>query len=296
VAAGSHLVPDRGGAPQAEGRGGPGAGSGSAGKKKLIERAYTVGATLGLATWCEDEAGPFQTVPYAGVSWQLETKGRPLEHEYIRNGTAKLMTLFCPATGEVRVRGTRSCTNKVLHHWMQEELLTTLAALPVGEDTLSPEENRQQWEQWQEGLTTRITLPSELPRLRLLLVMDNLTGHRTPSLVLWLFAHGVMPLYTPLGGSWLNMGESIQRILKRRGIDGQHPQTPDEIVAWLEAAARGWNAAPTPFEWGGKRALRRQRSRERRHGVGGSYAFTRRPIRRSKTVVEQWQQACQTTH
>jgi hypothetical protein len=34
-----------------------------------------------------------------------------------------------------------------------------------------------------------------------------------------------MPLYTPLGGSWLNMAESIQRILKRRTLDGQHPQS-----------------------------------------------------------------------
>ena len=28
------------------------------------------------------------------------------------------------------------------------------------------------------------------------------------SIVTWLFAHGVMPLYTPLSGSWLNMAES----------------------------------------------------------------------------------------
>src|SRR3712207_8975030 len=27
-------------------------------KKGLIERAYTLGAALGLAVWCEDEAGP----------------------------------------------------------------------------------------------------------------------------------------------------------------------------------------------------------------------------------------------
>jgi hypothetical protein len=226
----------------------------------------------------------------------VETKGRPLAHEYMRHGTAKLLPLFCPATGAGRVRGTRSGTKKVLHHWMQDELLPTLAALPVGAETRSPEEHRQQGEPWQEGLTPRLTLPSARPRLRLLLVLDTLTGPRTPSLVLWLFAQGVMPLSTPRGGSWLNRGEAIQRSLKRRGRDGQHPQTPDEMVAGLEAAARGWNAAPTPFEWGGKRARRRPRSRERRHGVGGSYAFTRRPIRRSKTVLEQWQQACQTTH
>jgi hypothetical protein len=98
------------------------------------------------------------------------------------------------------------------------------------------------------------------------------------------------------GGAWLHRGESIQRILKRRGVDGQHPQTPDERIPWLEAAVRGWKAAPTPFQWGGKCARRRQRSRERRHRVGGAYAFTRRPLRRARTGLEQWQSACQTTH
>jgi hypothetical protein len=61
--------------------------------------------------WTEDEAGPYQTVPYPGASWQPtgEPKRRP--HEYVRQGTAKLLTLFHPATGEVRVRGVRQATN-----------------------------------------------------------------------------------------------------------------------------------------------------------------------------------------
>jgi hypothetical protein len=54
----------------------------------------------------------------------------------------------------------------------------------------------------------KFTLPERLPPLRLLLDLDNLTGHKTPALVLWLVAHGVMPLYTPLSGSWLNMAEA----------------------------------------------------------------------------------------
>src|SRR3954468_6294047 len=54
-------------------------------------------------------------------------------------------------------------------------------------------------------------IPHDLPPLRLLLVWDNLAGHKTPDLVLWLCAQGVMPLYTPVGGSWLNMAESIER-------------------------------------------------------------------------------------
>jgi hypothetical protein len=56
------------------------------------------------------------------------------------------------------------------------------------------------WRRWQHGLPQPITLPKTLPPLRMLLLWDNLTGHYTPELVLWLIAHGIMPLYTPLGG------------------------------------------------------------------------------------------------
>lgn len=50
-----------------------------------------------------------------------------------------------------------------------------------------------------------------------------------------------MPVYTPLGGSWLNMAESIQRILKRRALEGSEPTHPDQIIGWLEAVAMHWN-------------------------------------------------------
>lgn len=204
-------------------------------------------------------------------------------HEYVRAGTAKQFTLFHPTTGDVRVKGVRSASNAVLHPWLEAELTAVLATLPDPE-VLPPEENRCCWTRWQEGLSVRITLPQELPPLRILLVWDNLTGHHTPAFILWLFAHGIMPLFTPLGGSYLNMAESIQRILKQRALDGQHPQTPEEIITWLEATADGWNREPTPFEWGGKRQARRQRARERRHAVGGSGAYTQRPLPRRRAA------------
>jgi hypothetical protein len=240
----------------------------------LIEAAYT---QTFLPVWTEDEAGPYQTVPYPGAHWHPD--GHPVRypHEYVRTGTAKQLTLFHPASGQVRVKGVRSASNAVLHPWLHAELSAILAALPAPA-TLPPAENRRCWERWQEGLTVRITLPQELPPLRMLLILDNLSGHYTAAFVLWLFAHGIMPLYTPLGGSWLNMAESIQRVLKRRALEGQHPQSPAEIITWLEAAARGWNRAPTPFLWGGKRQARRVRARQRRHRLGGSGACTHRPL------------------
>ena len=117
------------------------------------------------------------------------------------------MTLFHPASGQVRVKGVRSAANAVLHPWLETELTAILATLP--EPPVQTEaERRVAWERWQAGLTVPFTLPERLPPLRMLLVLDNLTGHKAPALVLWLVAHGVMPLYTPLSGSWLNMAEA----------------------------------------------------------------------------------------
>src|SRR3712207_8745057 len=113
------------------------------------------------------------------------------------------------------------------------------------------------------------TLPENLPPLRLLLVWDNLTGHKTPELVLWLCAQGIMPLYTPVGGSWLNMAESTQRVLKRRALAGQHPHSPAAIGSWFEQTARWWNAQPTPFIWNGRRVAG-MRSRSRLSGTAGA--------------------------
>lgn len=231
---------------------------------------------------CQDEAGPFQTVPAPGTRWGPQAHPARQPHAYVRAGTAKLLTLLRPATGVVRVKGVTACPNATLHAWLKREVTAVLATLPEPAPVTDVAATRACWTRWQEGLQVRITLPAELPPLRLVLVWDNLAGHHTPDLVLWLFAHGVMVLYTPLGGSWLNMAESIQRILQRRALDGQHPQTTDQISAWFEQTAGGWNANPTPFTWGGKRAQRRHRAWQRRHRLSGSGACTARPLRRRR--------------
>ncbi len=247
---------------------------------------------MGLAVWCTDQAGPYQTIPYPGPSWRPAGDPARQPHEYLRDGTAKALTLSHPADGRVRLEGVTACPNSVLHPWLKRELAGILAAMPAP----SPEPAtgwRPAWERWQDGLTIRPTLLDDLPPLRMLLVLDNLAGHKTPEFVCWLFAHGVMPLYTPVGGSWLNRAESLQRILKRRALDGQYPTDTARIIAWFEAAARHWDAAPTPFVWGGKRAARRRRQRERRHRLGGSGACSRSPVPRNANL---WPRASQVTH
>ena len=224
-------------------------------------------------------------MPYPGQGWFPE--GQPLRqpHEYLRHGTAKILTLFHPADGHVHLQGVTSCTNAVLHGWLQEELAAIVTTLPAAAPLPDGSDLRATWERWQRGLSVKPTLAAELPPLKMLLVLDNLAGHKTPAFVLWLFAHGIMPLYTPVGGSWLNMAESLQRILKRRALDGQHPSDTGQIIAWFEAVARHWNTAPTPFVWDGKRKRRRERQHERRHRIGGSGATTRRPMRRRQNPI-----------
>ena len=52
----------------------------------MIEAAYIQDV---LPVWTEDEAGPYQTIPYPGSHWHPAGKPVRYPHEYIRNGTAK---------------------------------------------------------------------------------------------------------------------------------------------------------------------------------------------------------------
>ncbi len=248
-----------------------------------------------MAVWCEDEAGAFQAVPQPGCGWRPQGRPATRPHAYVRGGTAKVLTLFQPATGQVRLRPVTSGTNAVLHGWLKETLAPIVAALPAA-TPLDPTANRAAWRMWQNGLAAPFTLPSDLPPLRLVLVWDNLAGHKTPEMVLWLCAHGVMPLYTPLGGSWLNMAESIQRLLKRRALDGQQPQSPAEIGAWFEQTARAWNQHPTPFVWDGRRRQRRRRRPGDGYPVGGSAAQTHQPLCRHRRTQPEYRTSRQMTH
>ena len=246
--------------------------------------------------WTQDEAGPYQAIPQPGPSWQPEGRPARQPHAYVRGGTAKLLTLFRPASGEVRARPVLRAPNAVLHPWLQDEVTAILATLPeLPAEVAVARATRASWAVWQQGLATPRALPEALPPPRALLVWDNLAGHKTPAVVDWLVGHGVLPLYTPLGGSWLNMAESVQRILARRALDGQHPERAQQVMDWLGATVRGWNTDPTPFVWGGKRQQRRWRARQRRHArhaLGGSGAVTHRPVPRRAPRPSPYERLC----
>jgi hypothetical protein len=181
-----------------------------------------------------------------------------------------MLTLFRPATGELRAKGVLSAPNVVLHPWLIEQLTEILAEIEKQHPaaSLPPEEERPVCARWETWLGHPPRNPE--PPLRIVLVLDNLAGHRSYDLVRWFFDHGVMPLYTPIGGSWLNMAESVQRIIVSRALSGQHPKDAKQVIEWLEQTVAGWNADPTPFVWNGKRRRRRERARLRRLAGSGA--------------------------
>ena len=147
------------------------------------------------------EAGPYQAVPHPGETWHPAGQPTAQPHEYVRGGTAKLLTLFRPATGQVQARGGLSAPNAVLHPWLQEELQAILDQLdkgPLSRSVSLPDDHplllawQQQWQSNEEPIPTS--------PLRLILIWDNLAGHRSNEMVQWLLQHGILPLYTPLSG------------------------------------------------------------------------------------------------
>ena len=95
-----------------------------------------------------------------------------------------------------RKQGVTSCTNEVLHGWLKQELTAILGTLPAATALPDAGALRAPWERWRQVLKVKPTLAQQLPPVRMLLVLDNPAGHKTPAFVLWLFAHGMMPLDT----------------------------------------------------------------------------------------------------
>ena len=77
-------------------------------------------------------------MPHPGVSWQPREHPAQQPHEYIRGGTSKILTLFHPATGQVRLQPAARCTNAVLHPWLRERLSEILTQVPASASARIP--------------------------------------------------------------------------------------------------------------------------------------------------------------
>jgi len=76
------------------------------------------------------------------IPWRPAGEPKREAHEYVRNDTAKLLSLFHPSTGQVWVKGVTRYPNAVLHPWLKQELSAILDELPAPPEDLDPDINR----------------------------------------------------------------------------------------------------------------------------------------------------------
>jgi transposase len=95
---------------------------------------------------------------------------------------------------------------------------------------------------------------------RVYAVLDNLSAHRAPDVLLWALAHPRWEfVFQPTYAAYLNLIEPWWKMLRSLALKGRRFAGWDEVWAAVEAATAYWNAHRHPFVWG-----RRQRRRPSR--------------------------------
>lgn len=94
---------------------------------------------------------------------------------------------------------------------------------------------------------------------RVYALLDNLSAHRAPDVLLWALAHPRWEfVFQPKYAAYLNLIEPWWKILRSLALKGRRFATWAEVCAAVEAATRYWNAHRHPFHW---------RSRRHRHAA-----------------------------
>ena len=103
---------------------------------------------MGLAVWCTDQAGPYQTVPYRrpvvaarGRAGAAAARVPPRRHGQGADAVP-------PGDGQVRLKGVTSGTNAMLHPWRRRGLTAALEGLPAPPAAAADPVARLAWERW----------------------------------------------------------------------------------------------------------------------------------------------------
>ena len=101
-------------------------------------------------------------------------------------------------------------------------------------------------------------LPADVPRVYA--VLDNLSTHRAPDVLLFALAYPRWEfVYQPVYAAWLNLIEPWWKVLRALALKGRRFETWAAICRAVEDATAYWNDHKHPFVWG-----RRRRHRSRR--------------------------------
>ena len=89
---------------------------------------------------------------------------------------------------------------------------------------------------------------------RVYAIVDNLSSHRAPDVLLFCVAHPRWEfVFQPTYAAYLNLIEPWWKILRSLALKGRRFGTWEEIVQAVAEATTYWNAHRHPFTWGHRR-------------------------------------------
>ena len=95
---------------------------------------------------------------------------------------------------------------------------------------------------------------------RVYAVLDNLSAHRAPDVLLWALAHPRWEfVFQPTRAAYLNLIEPWWKILRSLALRGRRFATWEAVCRAVDAATRYWNAHRHPFVWGRRKRRRAAR-------------------------------------
>jgi hypothetical protein len=162
---------------------------------------------------CVDEMGPVSAKTYPAPRWS-EAGHRPrVEADYGRRGKVWVFGGFEPASGDAL---TFCAPRRDTQHFL-----------------LFLDELAQYW-----------------PNHDLILILDNLSIHRSMDVLLWALAHPrVRFLFQPTYAPWLNLIEPWWKTLRSLALKGVRFQDETLISTSISNATHYWNQRKHPYYW-----------------------------------------------
>jgi len=162
---------------------------------------------------CLDELGPVAAKTYPGKQWALQGHRPPLKPDYGRRDYLWVFGAFEPATGMALTL----CRERRRSH----DFIDLLQAVT---------------EKW--------------PANELILILDNLSIHRSLYVQLWALAHErVRFLFQPTYAPWLNLIEPWWKTLRSLALAGRRFENIATVRSSIVKSTDYWNSHRHPYVW-----------------------------------------------
>lgn len=162
---------------------------------------------------CLDELGPLGAKVYPGRQWCPAGQRPGYTPNYGKRGGLWVLGAFEPATG---LALTQSHARRTRYEFI--DLLNEMVLV------------------WPEG--------------NLVLILDNLSVHKTIEVRLWALAHPrVSFLFQPRYAPWLNLIEPWWKTLRHLALKGRSFDSLTAVESSIANATRYWNSVRKPYQW-----------------------------------------------